>query len=169
MARAVRVRCEHLFVAERKRIPPVPLVGRAGRPLSPTTRRCAVEVRECTHHGTTEFAFYSAGHGSRRWRCKRCVGEAVTRRKQRVKRILVTEAGGCCAVCGYDRCIINLAFHHVNPAEKSFDLSMKTTKAIAAYREEMKKCVLVCANCHGEIEARLIPSPPAGAKFERPD
>jgi hypothetical protein len=26
--------------------------------------------------------------------------------------------------------------------------------------------VLVCANCHGEIEAGLMPSPPAGARFE---
>jgi hypothetical protein len=53
----------------------------------------------------------------------------------------------------------------VNPAEKSFALSMDTTKAIATYREEMRKCVLVCANCHGEIEAGLVPSPPAGATF----
>lgn len=89
----------------------------------------------------------------------------MTRRKQRVKAILVEEAGGCCAVCGYDRCIINLVFHHVDPSQKSFALSMNTTKSLAAYREEMKKCVLLCANCHGEIEAGLIASPPAGARF----
>ena len=56
----------------------------------------------------------------RRWRCKRCVGEAVTRRKQRV----------------------------------------------AAYRAELEKCVLVCANCHGEIEAGLLVGPPAGARYQ---
>ena len=38
-------------------------------------------------------------------------------------------------------------------------------KSIATFRKEAKKCVLVCANCHGEIEAGLIKSPPAGAKF----
>jgi hypothetical protein len=43
---------------------------------------------------------------------------------------------------------------------------MNTTKALDDYREEAKKCVLVCANCHGEIETGLIPSPPAGATFE---
>lgn len=80
--------------------------------------------------------------------------------------MLVDEAGGCCAVCGYDRCIINLGFHHVDPEEKAFGLSMRTTKALDAYRNEMKKCVLVCANCHGEIEAGLIPSPRAGAAFD---
>ena len=33
-------------------------------------------------------------------------------------------------------------------------------KSLAAYREEAKKCVLVCANCHGEIESGFIESPP---------
>jgi hypothetical protein len=83
-----------------------------------------------------------------------------------VKRVLVEEAGGCCAICGYDRCIVNLHFHHVRPEEKSLIMSSSTTKSLAAYREELEKCVLVCANCHGEIEARLISSPPAGAAFE---
>jgi 5-methylcytosine-specific restriction endonuclease McrA len=125
-----------------------------------------VEIRICRRHGSTEFAYYSSGRGQRRWRCKRCVGEAVTRRKQEVKRLLVDEAGGCCTICGYDRTIINLHFHHVDPRQKSFALSMNTTKALATYRTEMEKCVLVCANCHGEIEAGLIVGPLAGATYE---
>ncbi len=93
------------------------------------------------------------------------MGEAVTRRLQKVKRILVEEAGGGCAVCAYKRSVVNLHFHHVDPSRKSFGISVALGKSLAAYREEAKKCVLVCANCHGEIEARLIPSPPAGATF----
>jgi hypothetical protein len=38
-------------------------------------------------------------------------------------------------------------------------------KSIANFRAEAKKCVLVCANCHGEIEAGVIKSPPAGGKY----
>jgi hypothetical protein len=145
---------------------PIPLVHNRGRPPDPR-RRCAVELRECKRHGMTEFAFYSRGPGQgRKWSCKRCVGEAVTRRKQKLKRILVDEAGGCCAVCGYDRCIVNLTFHHVDPSQKIFAMSMAVGRSIAAFREEAEKCVLVCANCHGEIEAGLIESPPAGAKFK---
>jgi hypothetical protein len=122
-------------------------------------------MRVCKRHGPTEFAFYSRGGGERRWRCKRCVGEAVTRRLQKVKRILVEEAGGCCAVCGYNRCMVNLHFHHVDRALKAFGISVATGKSIAAYREELKKCVLVCANCHGEIETGMIQSPPHGGCF----
>jgi hypothetical protein len=114
------------------------------------------------------FHCYRAGKRGVRWRCKRCVGEAVTRRLQKVKRILVEEAGGCCAVCGYARCMVNLHFHHVDPATKSFALSVATGKGLSKLREEAKKCVLVCANCHGEIESRVIPSPPAGATYRAP-
>ena len=89
----------------------------------------------------------------------------MTRRHQKIKRILVQEAGGCCALCGYDRCIINLHFHHVDPATKSFKMSISAGKAIATYRAEAAKCVLVCANCHGEIEMGLVPSPPAQRRF----
>jgi phage baseplate assembly protein W len=124
-----------------------------------------VELRNCRNHGLTEFAFYSAGKEGRRWRCKRCVGEAVTRRHQKVRKILITEAGGRCAICGYGRAIVNLHFHHVNPALKSFSITSARGKSLAAYRDEAKKCVLVCANCHGEIESGVMPSPPPGTTY----
>jgi len=125
-----------------------------------------VEQRVCERHGLTEFACYSAGpRRGQRWSCKRCVGEAVTRRKQKLKRILVEEAGGRCTVCGYQRCIVNLGFHHIDPSQKSFAMSMAVGRSIAAFREEAKKCVLVCANCHGEIEAGVIDCPPLGARY----
>jgi hypothetical protein len=44
-------------------------------------------------------------------------------------------------------------------------MTMAIGKSIATFRKEAKKCVLVCANCHGEIETGLIESPPAGAKY----
>jgi len=131
---------------------------RTGRP--PAAVSTAFE-RVCPHHGPSIFHRYGDG----RVRCKRCVGDAVTRRHRRVKRMLVEEAGGCCAICGYDRTVINLHFHHVDPAIKRFNITMGRGKSIATYREESRKCVLVCANCHGEIEAGLVPSPPPQARY----
>ena len=106
--------------------------------------------------------------GRKRHRCKRCVGEAVTRRMRKVKRTLVEEFGGGCVVCGYHRAMINLCFHHVDPSTKAFGVSMALGRSLAAYREEAEKCILVCANCHGEIEAGLIPSPPVGPRLRSP-
>jgi cytochrome c553 len=42
---------------------------------------------------------------------------------------------------------------------------MASGKSLQAYRDEAAKCVLVCANCHGEIESGLIASPPARARY----
>jgi hypothetical protein len=135
--------------------------AKTGRPSRPSD---TAKVRECAVHGFTIHHAYKDGE-KRRYRCKRCVGEAVTRRHRALKRRLVEEFGGGCAVCGYSRCLGNLHFHHVDPSTKSFEVQMGLGKSIAAYREEARKCALVCANCHGEIEAGLIPSPPPGSKL----
>jgi hypothetical protein len=135
--------------------------AKRGRPEEPSE---SAVLRTCPIHGP-ERHYELADRGRLRYRCRRCVGEAVTRRHRKLKRLLVEESGGGCVVCGYGRCIGNLHFHHVVPAEKSFEIQMGSGKSLAAYREEARKCVLVCANCHGEIEAGVIPSPPAGSKL----
>jgi hypothetical protein len=70
------------------------------------------------------------------------------------KRRLVAEAGGRCQLCGYDRCMAALEFHHLDPKAKSFSLSMRgVARAFEELRKEANKCVLLCANCHAEVEA----------------
>jgi hypothetical protein len=56
--------------------------------------------------------------------------------------------------CGYNKSIAALQFHHIDRAEKSFRLSVYG-KSLAKLREEAKKCELVCANCHAEIEEAI--------------
>ena len=78
----------------------------------------------------------------------------------RTKVRLVEEAGGACAVCGYDRLAGALHFHHLDPSEKSFALSVRgLTRSIADLRAEAAKCVLLCANCHAEVEGGLTKVP----------
>jgi hypothetical protein len=161
---SVRTLDEHMFVSAQP--PPIPLLKNQGRPPSMLATR---EVRDCPRHGRVVFHRYKAGRDGYRWRCKRCVGEAVTRRHQKVKRILVAEAGSRCALCGYDRCPVSLHFHHVDPSAKSFAINQSAGKSLAAYRAEAQKCVLVCANCHGEIEMGIVACPPAGARYGAPN
>lgn len=88
------------------------------------------------------------------YRCLKCRSEAVARRRRKVKQALVDEAGGACVACGYRRCVAALEFHHLEPAEKKFSLSHRgVTRSMARARAEAGKCVLLCSNCHAEVEA----------------
>lgn len=60
-------------------------------------------------------------------------------------------------MCGYSRCQAALEFHHLDPSEKDFGLSTnKTTKSLVKLIDELRKCILVCANCHREIHSGMI-------------
>ena len=60
-----------------------------------------------------------------------------------------------CAICGYNKCARSLDFHHVNPQNKKFNLSMANLhKKDSLVAEELNKCILVCRNCHGEIHEK---------------
>lgn len=112
---------------------------------------------ECSKHGSTIFIL--EGRGS--YRCRRCRMERVSEWRRRIKRLIVEEAGGSCRICGYGACTAALQFHHVDPAAKSFALSDKgLARGIDKIRAEAAKCVLLCANCHAEVEAgfRVLPS-----------
>jgi transposase-like protein len=123
-------------------------------------RRCGNGSRfatfECDRHGTTEFVLEGRGY----YRCKRCRAAAVVRCRRRVKQILVEEAGGCCALCGYGRWIGALQFHHVDPTRKKFHIAYRGySRSLDRSRAEAQKCVLLCANCHSEVEAGFATLP----------
>jgi len=59
-------------------------------------------------------------------------------------------------VCGYNKYIGALDFHHKERKSKEFALSVKgLCYAWESVLREAKKCVLVCKNCHSEIEAGI--------------
>jgi transposase len=122
---------------------------RARRRVADDGRQVELELL-CPRHGLTTFKRRSTGG----YRCARCRAEAVVRRRRKVKRLLVTEAGGCCKLCGYDRCVGALEFHHIVPSDKRFSLSHRgVTRSLEKARAEASKCALLCANCHAEVEA----------------
>ena len=80
---------------------------------------------------------------------------AVYKRRRKIRQMAVEYKGGQCQVCGYDRCIEALEFHHKNPHEKDFSVSSKGyTRSWSKVKQEIDKCLLVCANCHREIHAQ---------------
>jgi hypothetical protein len=143
---------------------------RAGRPREEgrearATGRSVVEMR-CPTHGQTEFVLEGRGY----FRCRKCRAERVTRRRRAIKATLVREAGGRCRICGYDRCSGALEFHHVDPSLKEFNLGLRgVARSLDRARAEAAKCVLLCSNCHAEVEygATALPATVLVATVDR--
>lgn len=113
-------------------------------------------VGVCARHGRTEFSVLRDG----RSRCMKCNSAAVARYRRRQKELLIADAGGGCALCGYDRCAAALHFHHLDPPAKVHGIAEAgASRSLARARAEVKKCVLLCANCHAEVEVGLTTLP----------
>jgi transposase len=109
----------------------------------------ATATMHCRRHGQTMFWLDGRGY----YRCKLCRSEAVARRRRKVKQILVAEAGGACCICGYDSNMRALHFHHLDPSRKRLAINAKgVALALETLRTEARKCVLLCSNCHAEVE-----------------
>ena len=76
--------------------------------------------------------------------------------RKRLKEKLVAYKGGKCEVCGYDKCITALEFHHLDPTEKEFGIGGKNVLSFEKCKKEVDKCILVCANCHREIHYKEV-------------
>ena len=74
-----------------------------------------------------------------------------------LKQHLVNTFGGRCQLCGYDKCLSALDFHHRDPSKKDFNISRYRRKDIENYifLRELEKCILICANCHREIHSGM--------------
>ena len=106
-------------------------------------------MKECVVHGETEFVLEK----NKYYRCKKCRTDRVSNIKKRHKQELVEEYGAGCNICGYNRYIGALHFHHIDPKTKSFSLGNVRSKV--KMQEEAKKCILLCGNCHSEVEAGI--------------
>lgn len=60
---------------------------------------------------------------------------------------LKIENGGKCTECGFDKEVRILQFHHLR--DKKFNLS-QYRRPLEQMREEAKKCILLCPNCHAK-------------------
>jgi hypothetical protein len=108
------------------------------------------EERECKHHGKYQFALEGRGY----YRCTKCRSEAVQRRREKLKKKAVEHKGGECKVCGYNKCVDALEFHHRDPNTKEFGVAAKGyTRSWDKVKEELDKCDMLCANCHRELHA----------------
>ena len=78
------------------------------------------------------------------------MSERVSNTRRKNKSLLLEEFGGCCSKCGYNKNPAALEFHHLDPTVKERKI-IGSSLSLERQREEAKKCILVCSNCHREI------------------
>ena len=103
-------------------------------------------------------------------KCKNAAHQSYPAQKKRgLKRKLhfVTLLGGKCSVCGYAKNLSGIAFHHLHGKEFQLDARSLANRNIGPILSEVKKCILLCHNCHAEIHnpnldlAKLLIEPTA--------
>lgn len=83
--------------------------------------------------------------------------EARNRNRKKQREFLKLEFGGKCTICGYNKCLSALDFHHKDPKKKLGSVGELHSKKGKKYAyEEAKKCILICSNCHHEIHEKNL-------------
>jgi len=83
--------------------------------------------------------------------CNSCHNKRTIARQRDYKKKAVEFKGGKCAECGYNKCLGSLHFHHPDPTVKEPNWRNIRNMSFAKMKSAIEKCILVCANCHGEI------------------
>jgi hypothetical protein len=99
---------------------------------------------------------YKRGEGNL---CKQCSAKRDHKRediRSLKNKLLINEIKKQgCIICGYNKCMSALDWHHINPSNKHKDISssMITRRSMSRVLDEIAKCVLLCANCHRELHS----------------
>lgn len=108
---------------------------------------CSIELNEDTGYKKTETKWQS--------KCKKCFNEYCVNRWKKRKIEAIEYKGGCCSVCGYKKFYGALEFHHLDSSQKDADWGKIRLWSWDKIKNELDKCICVCANCHREIHNKL--------------
>ena len=73
------------------------------------------------------------------------------KRIQNCKKELIKILGDGCKICGYEKCIAALEFHHKGSKKEGHVTEIIRNFSKQKALKEIKKCILLCANCHREL------------------
>lgn len=99
--------------------------------------------------------FYMKTDGYAYTYCKICMNSKRVKYFKDIKIKAALYMGGSCYLCNYSKCYEALEFHHKNTDEKDFSISSHRGTNFEKLKQELDKCVMLCANCHREVHAGL--------------
>lgn len=94
--------------------------------------------------------YYKKGKGFHNY-CKPCLTKQVVERQRKIKLDALKYKGNKCEHCGYNKYPGALQFHHLDSSIKDPQWkNFKLRKFNDAFKAELDKCIILCANCHAE-------------------
>ena len=100
---------------------------------------------------------FESTHGNQKY-CKKCLKEVKkekdTKLRERNRIFLFNfKKDKKCECCGWDKFPQVLEFHHKYEKEKINEISnlVKKQYGLKTIKNEMRKCILLCPNCHREL------------------
>jgi hypothetical protein len=116
--------------------------------LPPGVSKGGISRCKCSICGR-EYVYTSKNRkGHTRKICNSC---SVNTRRVKLKSKSVEYKGGRCIMCGYDKCLAALEFHHKDSSTKCFSFSGSHSRSWDNIKNELDKCDLLCSNCHKEL------------------
>lgn len=95
--------------------------------------------------------------------------EAVKKWRKNTKLKVIQSMGGCCQICGYNKCPEAMDLHHIDPTQKEISFGRVTANPKAwksTIIPELKKCILLCSNCHREFHSGYVVLPEKFCEFD---
>lgn len=85
--------------------------------------------------------------------CRTCDNDSKSERHREVMKKVRAYFGNKCLICSFDRYQSSLALHHIDPKTKKAEAKQFRNWSWFKILKEIKKCALICNNCHGAIHS----------------
>jgi len=122
--------------------------------LEQRSKQFSLEEQVCTCSICERQFIYSKKKVHTKAICNSCM---VTKARQEKKRRAVDYKGGSCQICGYNKSMRALEFHHLDPSKKEFGISESNIQRTwELQKAELDKCILLCCRCHAEVHDNLL-------------
>jgi predicted nucleic acid-binding Zn ribbon protein len=121
------------------------------------TRKCAFCNQDIDDSRKSKFCSDKCRHKIKYYsdtsKANKSTYESQKKRALLRKLELIRLAGNKCNLCGYNKNIAALEFHHNDPSNKNIKLDSRVISNTkwSSLVEELSLCTLLCANCHRDL------------------
>lgn len=111
---------------------------------------------KCSHCGEDDPQKF---YGHKKTICGQCHNEYTMKLGKQKRQYAVDKLGGKCVSCGFNKWIVSLDIHHLEPSIKDSKFAQMRGWSLERIDKEIKNCVLLCRNCHAALHAGFLNLP----------